>query len=190
MAEIAYPNNTPNNAETPLEAAARLEVSEEGTAGQDRREEREADVLVADIDAHVARTDPASLPEAEEALEAWEIPNDPLEGVPGDVALEPNVEGPPLVAVFAAQSEMEANIVRGVVEAAGIPVTFDGLPAPMLGNVFQAGETRWGDLLVAAQDADAARAAIAEATAAPEGLPADAPSDTPILATPTEVPNA
>ena len=74
--------------------------------------------------------------------------------MPGDVALEPDVEGPPLVAVFAAQSEMEANIVRGVVEAAGIPVTFDGLPAPMLGNVFQAGETRWGDLLVAAQDAD------------------------------------
>ncbi len=173
MAETAYSNNTPNNAETPLETAARLEAAEEGVAGQDRREEREADVLVADIDAHVARTDPASLPEAEAALDAWEIPNDPLEGVPSDVALEPNVEGMPLVAVFAAQSEMEASIVRGVIEAVGIPVTFDGLPAPMLGNVFQAGEDRWGDLLVPAQDADAARAAIAEATAHPEDPPAD-----------------
>ncbi len=107
-------------------------------------------MLVADIDTYVARTDPASLPDAEQALNAWEIPSDPLEGVPGDVALEPGVEGEPLVAVFAAQSESEANIVRGVVEAAGIPVTFDGLPAPIMGSVFQAGESRWGDLLVPA----------------------------------------
>ena len=182
MPETTYLNQGPSDAaETPLEAAARQEAADAGGVGQDRREEREADMLVADIDAHVARTDPASLPAAERALDAWEIPTDPLEGVPADVALEPNVEGPPLVAVFAAQSEMEANIVRGVIEAAGIPVTFDGLPAPMLGNVFQAGETRWGDLLVPAQDADNARAAIAEATASQENLSSD---------TPTEVPNA
>ncbi len=148
--------------ETPLEAAARQE-GERGAA-QDRQEEREADMLVADIDSYVARTDPASLPEAEQALDDWEIPTDPLAGVPDNVAL-PDAEMEPLAAVFAAGTEMEANIVRGLLEAAGIPATFDGLPAPALGNVFQAGESRWGDILVPARLADQARAAIAEAAA-------------------------
>ena len=139
-------------AETPLEAAT-------------RHEEQEADMLVADIDAYVAETDPDSLPEAEQALNDWQIPTDPLAGVPDNVALNPDAETEPLVAVLAAGSEMEANIVRGLLEAAGIPATFDGLPSPMLGNVFQAGETRWADVLVPARLADQARAAIAEATA-------------------------
>lgn len=168
--------NTPNEttAETPLEAAARQEANqdqpEERAAAQARREEREADMLVADIDAHVARTDPASLPEAEQALNDWQIPTDPLEGVPDNVALDPQVEGEPLAAVFAAGSEMEANIVRGLLEAAGIPATFDGLPSPVLGNVFQAGEACWADILVPARLADQARAAIAEATASAQSV--------------------
>ena len=143
---------------------------QERAAAQDRHEEQEADMLVADIDAYVARTDPDSLPEAERALNDWQIPTDPLEGVPDNVALNPEAETEPLVAVLAAGSEMEANIVRGLLEAAGIPVTFDGLPAPMLGNVFQVGETRWADLLVPARLADQARAAIAEATASAQTL--------------------
>ena len=165
-------------AETPLEAAARQEeaqnLPEAREAAHTRQEEREADMLVADIDAHVARTDPDSLPEAEQALNDWQIPTDPLEGVPDNVALNPEGETEPLVAVLAAGNEMEANIVRGLLEAAGIPATFDGLPAPMLGNVFQAGETRWADILVPARLADQARAAIAEATASAQTL-----SDTP-----------
>jgi len=168
--------NTPREtvAETPLEAAARQEAArnrpEEQGAAQDRQEEREADRLVADIDAHVARTDPASLPEAEQALNDWQIPTDPLEGVPDNVALNPQAETEPLAAVFAAGNEMEANIVRGLLEAAGIPATFDGLPAPMLGNVFQAGESCWADILVPARLADQARAAIAEATASAQSV--------------------
>lgn len=161
----------PRTGETPLEAAARAE----GEAGQARQEEREADRLVADIDSYVARADPASLPEAEQALNDWEIPGDPLEGVPGDRAVAPGQEGEPLVSVFAAQSEMEANIVRGVIEAAGIPVTFDGLPAPILGSVFQAGETRWGDLLVPARLADSAHAAITDATSSAANSPSGNP---------------
>ena len=155
-------------AETPLEAAARADESQQHGAAQTEREEREADTLIADIDAHVARTDPASLPEAEQALNAWEIPTSPLDGVPENVVFPPGEEGDPLVPVFAAQTEMEANIVRGLLEASGIPATFDGLPAPALGNIFQAGEARWGDILVPARLADQARAAIAEATASAE----------------------
>ena len=59
------------------------------------------------------------------------------------------------MAVFAAQTEAEAAIVRGVLEAQGIPTTLDGLPTGILGNVFQAGEDRWGDILVPADQADA-----------------------------------
>lgn len=174
MPEPTYTNEgaTTLTGETPLEAAARREAAQDGAAAQDRREEREADTLMADIDTYVARTDPDSLPQAEQALNAWEIPTDPLEGVPGDVALAPGVEGEPFVSVFTAQSESEANIVRGVIEASGIPVTFDGLPAPILGSVFQAGKSRWGDLLVPASQAEQARAAIAEATS-----PSDLPSN-------------
>lgn len=164
-----------NRAETPLEEAARREEAEISpqahAAALTQHQEREADMLVADIDQYVARTDPASLPEAERALGEWQIPNDPLEGVPDDVALDPEAGTEPLVAVLAAGSEMEANIVRGLLEAAGIPATFDGLPSPMMGNIFQAGETRWADVLVPARLADQARAAIAEATASAQTVP-------------------
>lgn len=146
--------------ETPLEAAARLEAADGGGEGaRTRREEREADAAVAGIDAYA--TDPASLGEAERQLEAWEIPNSPLEGVPTDIALSPDREMEPLAAVFAAHSESEANIVRGLLEAEGIPAVFDDLSAPIMGSIFQSGETRWGDVLVPARLADEARAAIA-----------------------------
>ena len=152
-----------NDGETPLEAAVRAEAAGERGAAQTQRAEHEADLLVGDIDSYVAETDPTSLPEAEQALNDWEIPTDPLEGVPDDRAVAPGVEGEPLVPVFAAKNETEANIVRGVLEASGIPAVFDGLPSPILGSVFQAGETRWGDILVPARLAEQASAAIAEA---------------------------
>ena len=156
-------NSYDTGAERPLEASVRAEAVEERGAAQTRREELEADRLVGDIDTYVAETDPASLPEAEKALNDWEIPSDPLEGVPDTFAVAPGVEVRPLISVFAAKNEAEANIVRGVLEASGIPVVFDGLPSPILGNVFQAGETRWGDLLVPAGQADEARTAISDA---------------------------
>jgi hypothetical protein len=149
--------------ETPLEASMREVSPKEREAAQTRREELEADRLVGDIDTYVAETDPASLPAAEKALNDWDIPTDPLEGVPDTFAVAPGVEGRPLVSVFAARNEAEANIVRGVLEASGIPVVFDGLPSPIMGSVFQAGETRWGDLLVPAGQVDEALAAISDA---------------------------
>ena len=158
--------------ETPLEAAARAEAEEDRSGAQARRDEQEADRVVADIDDYVAQTDPASLPEAETALNAWEIPTGPLEGVPDNIVFEPNVEGEPLVAIFAAQTEPEANIVRGLLEASGIPAVLNSLSGPALGGIFQPDETRWGDILVSASLAGAAQAAIAEATqsaAAPHG---------------------
>ena len=48
--------------------------------------------------------------------------------------------------------------MRGVLEAQGIPTTLDGLPTGILGNVFQAGEDRWGDILVPSDQAEDARA--------------------------------
>ncbi len=164
--QSAYSNQQSNETdlETPMETAGRTEAQENTTGAQMRREEHEADVLVADIDQYVAQTNPAALPEAERALEAWQIPTDPLEGVPGDVALEPGVEGEPLVAIFAAQSESEANIVRGLLEASGIPAVISSLSGVALGGIFQPDETRWGDILVAPSDAEAAQAAITEAT--------------------------
>ena len=69
------------------------------------------------------------------------------------------------MAIFSAQSESEANIVRGLLEASGIPATINTLSSPALGGVFQSDETRWGDILVSASEAEAAQAAIAEATA-------------------------
>ncbi len=164
--QTTYLNQQTNegDVETPLEAAARAEVQVDSSGAQTRREEHEADVLVADIDDYVAQTNPASLPEAERELEAWQIPVDPLAGVPGNVVLEPGVESEPLVAIFAAQNESEANIVRGLLEASGIPAVISPLSGPALGGIFQPDETRWGDLFVAASDAEAAQAAIAEAT--------------------------
>jgi hypothetical protein len=138
--------------ETPLEQSVRREAEAAET-----REEREADTLVADIDAYVGETDPASLPEAEAALNAWQIPSDPRDsgaGAGDNEDLEP---------IFSAGSEAEAAIVRGVLESQGIPTMLDGLPAPILGNVFQAGEDRWGDILVPAGQAQEARALIQSA---------------------------
>ena len=153
-----------DEAETPLEAAARAEAQRNLGAAQVQAEEQEADTLMADIDEYVAQTDPASLPEAERALNAWQIPTDPLEGVPSDAALEPGADSGLPVAVFAAQSESEANIVRGLLEASGIPALVNPLSGPALGGIFQPDETRWGDILVSPSDAEAALAAISEAT--------------------------
>ena len=153
-----------NEVETPLESAARAEVQADRAGAQVRQEEHEADRLVADIDSYVAQTDPASLPQAERELDAWEIPTDPLEGVPVNIVFEPNVEGEPLVAIFAAQNESEANIVRGLLESSGIPAVISSLSGPALGGIFQPDETRWGDILVSASEASAAQATIAEAT--------------------------
>ncbi len=159
--------------ETPLEAAVRQEAAGSSLAGQNRREEEEADRVIADVDDYVARTDPSSLPVAERELDAWEIPSDPLAGVPDDVAIDPEADTPPLVSVFEASSETEANIVRGVLEAAGIPVTFDGVPAPVLGSILETGSARWGGLLVPASEADAARAEIESALESGRDLSAD-----------------
>lgn len=176
MAESTYSNPEQNSvSETPLETAMRADTPGERGAAQTRREEHEADRLVGDIDSYVAATDPASLPEAEQALNAWEIPIDPLEGVPGNVAVAPGVEGHPLVSVFAAKNETEANIVRGVLEASGIPAVFDGLPSPIMGSIFQAGETRWADIMVPAALAAEAREAIAEAVSSASAPAAPTP---------------
>lgn len=150
--------------ETPLERAARAEADAQTGEGADARDEREADAVIGDVGDYVARTDPAGLPGAQAQLDAWQIPTDPLEGVPGDVALRPGEEGEPLVSVFSAGTESEANIVRGLLESEGVPAIFRDASAPgAYGSVFGVAEARWGDLLVGAAQADLARQIIAAA---------------------------
>lgn len=153
-----------NSLETPLERAARTEAEAQSEAGVAARDEREADTVIGDVGDYVARTDPAALPAAEAQLNAWDIPTDPLDGVPGDVALHPGEEGEPLVAIFSAGTESEANIVRGLLESEGIPTMFRDSSSPAAyGSVFGVAESRWGDLLVGAAQADLARQIIAAA---------------------------
>ncbi len=162
-AETPYSNTPTDAAETPLERAVRLET-ERAPVTVDAEAEREADVVVGDVDEYVAETDPAGLPAAQQALDAWEIPTSPFEGVPDDVALNPGVEGEPLVSVFSARSESEANIVRGVIESEGIAAIFREVATPAYGSIFSVSEARWADILVAASQAQAARDAIQAAT--------------------------
>ncbi len=158
--------------ETPLERAARADAGSLTDERLDARDEREADAVIGDVGDYVARTDPAALPDAQAQLDAWEIPTDPLEGVPGDVALHPGEEGEPLVSVFSAGTESEGNIVRGLLESEGIPAMFRDSASPAAyGSVFGVAEARWGDLLVGSSQADLARQIIA---AAQEPTPVDA----------------
>lgn len=149
---------------TPLERAARADAALQTEEGLDARDEREADAVIGDVGDYVARTDPDGLTDAQAQLNAWEIPTNPLEGVPGDVALHPGEEGEPLVSVFSAGSESEGNIVRGLLESEGIPAMFRDSSSPAAyGSVFGVAEARWGDLLVGASQADLARQIIAAA---------------------------
>ena len=146
--------------ETPLER--RLPPDADAELLETRREEREADAVLEDVDRYVARTDPASLANAEAELNAWEIPVDPLDlsgggGFAGD-APEP---------VFTASSEAEAHIIQGVLEAAGIPARLHDAAMSAMGNIFSAGEAGWGQVLVPANLAEQARQVIEEARRSP-----------------------
>jgi hypothetical protein len=166
------------NQETPLEQGARTESEARTAAGQDLQIEHEADVVVGDVEDYVAETSPGDLPQAEAALDAWEIPTSPFEGVPGDVALNPDAEETPLVTVFSARTESEANIVRGLLESAGIAAIFRQVGFPTYGSVLSLGESRFADILVTPAEADEARAVIesAQQTPVPEDI-ADAVAD-------------
>ena len=119
--------------------------------------ESEAGVLVDDIDSYVAHTDPQHLAEAEAELADWSTPDDPSTH-PIDAGDASNIVG-----VFSAYSEIEANIVKGVLDAAGIPSAFDNHGGSVMGGIFAAGDQVWADLVVPESYADAAKAAIAEA---------------------------
>jgi hypothetical protein len=120
----------------------------------------EAGVLVEDIDEFVAETDPEHLSEAEAELAAWQPPQDPLRR-PVNV---PRGNDSTVVAVFSAYSEAEANIVKGVLDAAGIPSSFDSYGGSVMGGIFTAGEQLWADIVVPEAYADQARQAIVDAS--------------------------
>jgi hypothetical protein len=137
----------------------------ESDAIADARDENEADVVVAGVNDYVKETDPDNLTAAEAELDAWEIPGDPL-----DEELD-IPEGTPLSAVFSASSEAEANIVRGVLQSAGIPSTFDNSTSMAIPTVLDIDDGAWSRILVPETMADAARAAISEAVSS------DSPAD-------------
>ena len=143
-----------NTVETPLERAVRLDSDPNK---YDVRDEREADVVVGDIDEYVAETDPTSLLAAEEQLNAWQIPSDP-----SGVASPANSDGK-LVSVLAAQSESEANIVAGLLQSSGIRATFGNGASHILGEVPSMVGSCWAELLVPEERADEARKVISDA---------------------------
>jgi hypothetical protein len=153
--------------ETPLERAARLETEAE-TAQAPTRDKG----LVDDIDRYVARTDPEHLSDAEAELARWQTPDDPMSNM-GDARAASDGA---VVNVFSAYSEPEANIVKGVLDAAGIPSSLDNLGGAVMGGIFSAGEQVWADIVVPAAYADAARQAIADA--ATENLDVDTDNST------------
>ena len=122
-------------------------------------------MIVEDIDDYVAETDPGHLSEAEAELAQWTPPQDAGAIDSGDDSK--------LVNVFSAYSEIEANIVKGVLDASGIPSSFDGLGGTVMGGIFAAGEQVWADIVVPEHYAEAAKSAIAEA-----GTPVTDTSDT------------
>jgi hypothetical protein len=142
--------------ETPLMQAVREEVLESTPESRRRRADDEADRLVDDIDDFVAETDPASLPAAEAEIDAWHPPSGPRE--PTD---EPGDANTPLVSVFVAGTEVEANIVRGLLEAEGIPTTVSVAGAKAFGALLSVGAGQWGDVFVAPDDAEKAREVVA-----------------------------
>jgi hypothetical protein len=132
----------------------------------------EAGVLVDDIDSYVAKTDPQHLAEAEAELADWSAPDDPS-GHPIDAGDASNVVG-----VFSAYSEIEASIVKGVLDAAGIPAAFDNHGGSVMGGIFAAGDQVWADVVVPESYGDAAKAAIAEAVElTASSTEANAPAD-------------
>jgi len=162
------PDKEPYNevGERPIEAAARVEAERQSfDSDEDERAEREADMLVADIDDYVAETDPGSQSSARAELNAWEVPVDPLVDRPEGEVEDPNET---LVIVFSAGTEAEAHIVRGIIEAEGIPVTFDNVTGSAYASAFASAEARFCDLLVPAHLAAAAKLAIASAQSAGE----------------------
>lgn len=151
-------NRTP---ETPLEQAMRAEVEKEKREGGRSEDERDADIAVEDVAEYIAETDPSALAEAEEQLNAWEVPASPFDNL-SDKAV--GISGQPsLENIFSARTESEANIVKGLLESEGIAAIFREVATPTYGSIFSAGESRWADILVATSDATAARAAIENA---------------------------
>jgi len=65
-----------------------------------------------------------------------------------------------LVRVYRAADEMTANIVKGILESEGIPVTIQSRQVPWMDGVMTMGEGFYGDLLVAADEAERARMII------------------------------
>lgn len=62
-----------------------------------------------------------------------------------------------LVTVYRAPTESIANIVKGILESAGIAVMLKSMQIPWYDGIMRMGEGYWGDILVAEDDADEAK---------------------------------
>ncbi|MBI2843574.1 MAG: DUF2007 domain-containing protein [Armatimonadetes bacterium] len=65
-----------------------------------------------------------------------------------------------LAPVYRAPNENIAQIVRGILESAGIQVILKSMQIPWYDGVMTMGEGYWGDLLVSEDEADRAREII------------------------------
>jgi hypothetical protein len=64
-------------------------------------------------------------------------------------------------AVYAAPDQITAELVRGTLESEGIPAVIGEQVADAYAGAFALGEGYWGEVRVAAADADRARAVLA-----------------------------
>jgi hypothetical protein len=149
--------------ETPIMHAA-IEENLYPDAGEDARRQTEADNVLGDVEEFVESTDPSSLAEAEAELSEWKVPEDPLEEVPDFVSEKDEVLDPgPMVPVFDAGSEMEAQLIIGILSASGIPSMLDNFASRAWGESIGVAQASWGHVLVAQEHAAQARAAIESA---------------------------
>lgn len=77
-----------------------------------------------------------------------------------DQAVEQAAKAAPPVVVFKAATQDEGEIVRGLLESEGIPAVLVDQSSPPLGDALIAGDTHWGDILVAPADAERAKELI------------------------------
>lgn len=86
----------------------------------------------------------------------------------GHVDLDDEVEQKSLVTIFRAPTELVANIIRGLLESEGIPVTISSRQIPWMDGVMTMGEGFYGDLLVPESEETKARQVIAAYQPAPK----------------------
>lgn len=146
--------------ETPIMQAARESVLSEVTQENVRRQS-EAEGVLQDVDEYIRSVNPPDLDEAERQLAQWQVPEPPLTVVPDYIPENEGVIDPgPMTSIFQAGSEMEAQLIMGLLGSAGVPSVIDNFASREWGESIGIGEGCWGHILVGEAYAAKARSVI------------------------------